>query len=181
MQIAQQEFENNHLSYVIRSAVEKDAEALSEIRLQIDGETEYLDREKGEAYIDKEGFIIIIRDDRESINSLFLVAEGDGQLLAFSRCGGNQLKRTCHQTEFGVAVLKKYWGHGIGQNLLKESIQWADANNIQKIMLKVLGTNNKAIKLYKKYNFEVEGILKKDKLLSDGNYYDTILMGRLNL
>ena len=90
------------------------------------------------------------------------------------------MKRTSHKVEFGVCVLKEFWGHGIGQNLLKESIHWADANGIKKITLNVLETNDKAIKLYQKYGFEVEGILKKDKILSDGNYYNTILMGRIN-
>lgn len=35
--------------------------------------------------------------------------------------------------------------------------------------------------LYKKYGFGVEGLLKKDKLLSDGNYYNTLVMGRFNV
>jgi RimJ/RimL family protein N-acetyltransferase len=63
--------------------------------------------------------------------------------------------------------------------LLAESIQWADSNGIKKIILNVLETNEKAINLYMKLGFEVEGILKKDKKLSDGNYYSTILMGRI--
>ncbi len=66
-----------------------------------------------------------------------------------------------------------------GSNLLKESIRWADSTGIKKMILNVLETNDKAIMLYQKYDFEVEGILKKDKLLSDGNYYHTIIMSRL--
>ncbi|TWT07720.1 GNAT family N-acetyltransferase [Planococcus sp. CPCC 101016] len=180
MQIDGKEFEKNHLAYTIRSAVEKDAGSLSKLRVQVDGETENLDREKGEAYIDDAGFSKIIREDSKAFNSLFLVAEADGQLAGFSRCAGSQLKRTCHQTEFGIAVLKKYWGYGIGQHLLMESIRWADENQLKKLTLRVLETNIKAIKLYEKHGFEVEGILKKDKLLSDGNYYDTVLLGRIN-
>lgn len=42
----------------------------------------------------------------------------------------------------------------------------------------VLETNERAIKLYQQQGFEIEGILKKDKLLSDGKYYNTIVMGR---
>lgn len=71
-------------------------------------------------------------------------------------------------------------GYSIGKNLLKESIDWADSNQIKKITLNVLETNYNAIRLYEKYGFEVEGILKKDKILSDRNYYNTILMGRFN-
>jgi ribosomal protein S18 acetylase RimI-like enzyme len=146
--------------------------------LQIDGETENMDREKGEAYIDETGFKKIIEEDTERENNLFLVVEVNERIVGFSRCEGNELKRTSHKVEFGVCVLKEYWGYGIGQNLLKESIHWADSNGIKKITLSVLETNGRAITLYKKYGFEVEGILKNDKVLSDGNFYKTVLMGR---
>lgn len=76
-------------------------------------------------------------------------------------------------------MLQDYWGYGIGKNLLAESIAWADTNGIQKITLNVLETNTNAIKLYQKLGFEIEGILKKDKLLSDGKLYNTIMMGRV--
>jgi ribosomal protein S18 acetylase RimI-like enzyme len=174
------EYNINNLRYLVRPANEDDAKNLSEVRLQIDGETENLDREKGEAYIDESGFKQIIKDDTESISNLFLVAEVNGSIVGFSRCEGNKLNRSAHKVVFGICVLKEYWGYSIGKNLLKESIAWADSNEIKKINLNVLETNETAIKLYQKYGFEVEGILKKDKLLSDGNYYNTILMGRFN-
>jgi RimJ/RimL family protein N-acetyltransferase len=167
------------LQCTIRSATETDAKTLSELRVKIDGETENLDREKGEAYIDEAEFEQIINNDTSSINNLFLVAEVDGRLVGFSRCEGNKLKRTSHKVEFGVCVLKEFWGYGIGKNLLKESINWADTIGIKKINLSVIETNENAIKLYEQNGFEVEGILKKDKLLSDGNYYNTIMMGRI--
>jgi ribosomal protein S18 acetylase RimI-like enzyme len=170
----------NGLHYIVRSATEKDAKNLSQVRLQIDGETENLDRVKGENYIDDSGFKQIIKEDTESSKNLFLVAEVNERIVGFSRCEGNKLKRTLHKVEFGVCVLQEYWGYGIGKNLLNQSIQWADSNGIGKITLSVLETNSKAVELYKNYGFEVEGILKRDKILSDGKYYNTILMGRFN-
>lgn len=180
MRVIQKEFYIHDLRYIVRSAVEEDAKNLSDLRLQIDGETENLDREKGEAYIDESGFKQIIKDDTERMNNLFLVAEVNGSIVGFSRCEGGKLKRISHKAEFGVGILKEYWGYGIGKNLLKESVYWADSNEIRKITLNVLEINEKAIKLYKDFGFEVEGVLKKDKILSDGNYYNTILMGRFN-
>lgn len=174
------EFHIRNLSYVIRSAKEDDAKSLSEVRLQIDGETENMDREKGEAYIDEVGFNQLIKEDTESPYNLFLVCEANGKIVGFSRCEGNQLKRMFHKVEFGVCILKDFWGYGIGTNLLKETIRWADTNKIKKITLNVLETNQKAIMLYKNYGFEEEGVLKKDKLLSDGKYYNTVIMGRFN-
>ncbi len=178
MRIDSKEYIVHDVHYTIRSAVEEDAKELSEVRLQIDGETENLDREKGEDFIDKEGFESIILEDTESPTNLFLVAEVDGRIAGFSRCAGNQLKRTSHRVEFGIGVLKEFWGCGIGKNLLLESIQWADSNGIKKVCLSVLETNEKAITLYEKYGFEIEGVLKKDKKLSNGKYYSTIVMGR---
>jgi ribosomal protein S18 acetylase RimI-like enzyme len=180
MIINKPEFYVRGINYTIRSAMDKDAKELSELRLRIDGETENLDREKGEAFIDVPGFEQIIKIDTENRRNLFLVAVAHEQIVGFSRCEGNDLKRFSHKIEFGVCVLKDYWGHGIGKNLLKESISWADTNGIKKITLNVLETNDNAIKLYKKLGFEIEGVLKKDKILSDGKYYNTILMGRFN-
>lgn len=180
MPIEQRKFQVNGVCYTIRPAMKKDAKELSEIRVQIDGETQNLDREKGEAYIDTLGFEELIKTDTEKGNNLFLVAVMNDNIVGFSRCEGNLLKRFAHKVEFGVCVLKDYWGYGIGTNLLKESITWADTNEITKMALTVLETNEKAVDLYKKFGFKIEGILEKDKLLSDGKYYNTVVMGRFN-
>ncbi|MFI8685738.1 GNAT family N-acetyltransferase [Rossellomorea sp. NPDC077527] len=180
MIINPKEYNIRNLLYTIRSATEADAINLSDVRLQADGETENMDRERGEAYIDEEGFKQIIQEDSDSAQNLFLVCEVSDRVVGFSRCEGKLLKRVSHKVEFGVCVLKEFWGYGIGKNLLKETIRWADASDIKKITLNVLETNEKAIALYKDNGFEVEGMLKKDKLLSDGHYYDTVVMGRIN-
>jgi ribosomal protein S18 acetylase RimI-like enzyme len=180
VRISNKEVHMNGLAYTIRSSTQSDAKDLSELRLQIDGETENLDRESGEAFIDESGFKQLIHTDAVRPRNLFLVAVADTRIVGFSRCEGSDLKRFSHKVEFGVCVLKDYWGYGIGKNLLKESIAWADSNKIRKVTLNVLETNHKAIELYKKLGFEVEGILKNDKILSDGKYYNTIVMGRFH-
>ncbi|MCW9132386.1 GNAT family N-acetyltransferase [Bacillus paramycoides] len=180
MIIKEQKFCINGLEYTIRPAAKQDADQLSRIRVQIDGETENMDREQGEGYIDTIGFQQIIKTDSEKMKNLFLVAEVHNHIVGFSRCEGSDLKRLSHKVEFGVCILKEYWGYGIGKNLLQKSINWADANEVKKIALQVLETNDKAIQLYKKLSFEVEGVLKNDKRLSDGKYYNTVVMGRVN-
>jgi RimJ/RimL family protein N-acetyltransferase len=56
---------------------------------------------------------------------------------------------------------------------------WADTVGIEKISLTVVQTNTKAIQLYKRYGFVEEGLLIKDRIHKDGNYYNTVIMGRL--
>ncbi|MGX1194565.1 N-acetyltransferase family protein [Metabacillus sp. SLBN-84] len=167
------------VQYIIRTAEPEDAKELSEVRWKIDGETENLDRVQGEAHLNEHRFRQLIMDDAEKTCNLFLVAEANGKIAGFSRCEGSSLQRLAHQAEFGVGVLKEYWRLGIGKNLLKESIAWAEEAGLKKLTLKVLQTNEKAIKLYESCGFEVEGVLRNDKFLSDGKYYHTVVMGRI--
>lgn len=178
MEIDSQEFNVKGRSYIVRSAVQSDAQSLSEIRLQIDGETQNLDREKGEAFMDVTDFEQLIKADTMNKKNLFLVAVVDNNIAGFSRCEGSTLNRFSHKVEFGVGVLKGYWGYGIGRNLLKESVAWCGANEVRKITLNVLESNEKAISLYKDFGFEIEGILKNDKLFADGRFGNTVVMGR---
>ncbi|MDG5471463.1 GNAT family N-acetyltransferase [Jeotgalibacillus sp. ET6] len=181
MKVTQKIIKIQGVTYIIRSAVRGDAKQLSDIRVQIDGETQNMDREKGEAFVDADGFAELIQKDTESRRNLFLVAVVQEEIVGYSRCEGNELKRFAHKVEFGVGVLKDYWGLGIGKNLLAESIHWADLNGVIKFTLNVMESNEKAISLYKKFGFQVEGILKNDKLLDDGEFRNTIVMGRIKL
>jgi ribosomal protein S18 acetylase RimI-like enzyme len=75
--------------------------------------------------------------------------------------------------------LRDCWEYGIGEQHLQQSIAWAEETGLKKMTLRVLETNRKAIELYTSLGFEVEGVLKYDKLLSDGHYYSTIVRGRV--
>ena len=58
-------------------------------------------------------------------------------------------------------------------------LDWADKNKFKKITLEVDDINEKAIKLYQKFGFEIEGKLKNDKYLGNGEYRDSFIMARL--
>ncbi len=180
MKIESKKYQVHGLNYIIRSAAEADAVYLPELRVMIDGETENLDREAGEHLQSQADCSRQIKEDSEAPNHLFLVAVVDDIPIGFARCEGSSLKRLSHKVTFGVCVRKDYWGHQIGKNLLLQSIAWADKNGIKKMELSVLETNKKAILLYMDMGFKVEGLLRFDKLLSDGRFYDTIVMGRIS-
>ncbi len=123
------------LTYTIRSAAMHDAKQLEKLRCRIDGETENLDREPGEDYIDEKGFQQIIAADTEHPRHLFIVAVVKGQLVGFARCEGKDLKRTCHKVDFGIGILRDYWGYRIGHQLLSHALAWSEKNHIKKSML----------------------------------------------
>lgn len=179
MIIDSRNIEKRGLSFTLRCPEEKDAEELSELRVIIDSETEYLDREEGEGVLSPDDFRQMIKEDCNDSRSLFLVAEADGKLVGFTRCIGFSLKRFRHKAEFGICILKEYWGYGIGGEMLKGVTEWADSASIEKISLYVVEDNIKAIELYKRYGFKEEGLLIKDRIHSDGSYHKTVIMGRI--
>lgn len=178
MKIESKKINGKSLSWILRCPTKKDAAELSELRVKIDGETEFLDRDAGEDFLSPEDCERIIAEDLLSETSLFLVTEAEGKIVGFARCAGNKLNRFRHKAEFGICILQEYCGHGIGKELLESILNWADAKGVEKIALTVVQTNTNAISLYKKYGFIEEGILINDRIHKDGNYFNTIMMGR---
>ena len=179
MVIENKKIENKSLSWILRCPTKYDADELSKLRITIDGETENLDRESGEDFLTPEDFEKLIFEDLIAEKTIFLVAEVEGKIVGFTRCVGSKLNRFRHKAEFGICILKNYWGYGIGKVMLENMLMWADNVGIEKISLNVVQTNTKAIQLYKRYGFVEEGLLLKDRMHKDGNYYNTVIMGRV--
>ncbi|MFL0166451.1 GNAT family N-acetyltransferase [Candidatus Clostridium helianthi] len=171
--------DGKNLRWILRCPRKENANELSKLRVQIDGETENLDRESGEAFLTPEDFEGIICEDNASKINLFLVAEVGGKIVGISRLEGNKLIRFRHKAEFGICILKKYWGYGIGRVILENILRYADSSDIKKVSLSAVETNTKAIELYKSYGFVQEGLLINDRIHKDGKYYNTVIMGRI--
>lgn len=181
MTIESKKIEGKKLVWTLRCPTIEDAGELSELRVRIDGETEFLDREPGEDLLTPEDFVELILEDTTAARALFLVAEVEGKLVGFTRCICSKQKRFQHKAEFGICILQEYCGQGIGKIMLEQVLEWADSVSIQKISLSVVQTNVNAIQLYKKLGFVEEGLLVKDRIHRDGNYYNTVLMGRFGV
>lgn len=75
---------------------------------------------------------------------------------------------------------KKYWGKGIGSKAMEFILDYGfNKLNMHKIWLEVHARNKNAIKLYEKFGFVIEGVLKDNVLYEDG-YDDEIRMAKLN-
>ncbi|MBZ9621443.1 GNAT family N-acetyltransferase [Clostridium sp. FP2] len=179
MIIENKRIESKNLTWILRCPIKFDAIELSKLRIKIDGETENLDRESGEGLLTPEDFEKLIYEDSIANKNIFLVAEVEGKIVGFTRCEGSKLSRFIHKAEFGICILKEYWGYGIGKVLIENTLIWADNVGIEKISLTVVEINTKAIQLYKRYGFVQEGLLIKDRIHKDGKYYNSVIMGRL--
>ena len=110
MLINQQVYDVKAVQYIIRSAVEKDAKELSEVRLQIDGETENMDREGGEGLMNEDGFKQLIQNDSKHSKNLFLVAEVNERIAGFARCEGTDLKKIDTQSRIWSLCAERILG-----------------------------------------------------------------------
>ncbi|MBV7276560.1 GNAT family N-acetyltransferase [Clostridiaceae bacterium UIB06] len=169
----------NKEKITIRKAKESDAEVLIEYLNIIGGQSNDLTFGEGEFGRTVEAEREFIKNALEKNNALFIIAEVDGKVVGNLNFSGGPRKRIAHVGEFGVSVLKEYWGNRIGEELIRYLIDWSkNSKIIKKINLRVRTENKRGIGLYKKLGFLEEGVLKRDYLI-DGEFYDSLLMGLL--
>lgn len=58
-----------------------------------------------------------------------------------------------HRAEFGISVVKKYWGLGIGKALLTSCIECAKTAGYSQLELKVVAENERAVSMYERAGF----------------------------
>lgn len=165
---------------IIESAKLEEAKKIISFIKEVENETKYLMREPGEFNMSIENEIKFIKNNANNDKEIFLTAKVNGNIVGTLGFTTSSLKRYQHKGQFGIAILKEFWNYGIGSKLIETMINWADNNNFLKICLEVDSNNERAIKLYEKFGFQQEGILKFDKYLEKGVYIDSIVMSRIN-
>ncbi|MEG2983407.1 MAG: GNAT family protein [Peptostreptococcaceae bacterium] len=160
----------------LRFAIKEDAQAMINYLNQIGGESDFLTFGANQFSGTLEAEQAWIESCNDSENSSIIVAIIDDELVSIASINSNKKERTKHNGVLGISILKKYWGEGIGSELLDFLINWAKSNLITKrIELLVREDNYRAIKLYEKFGFIKEGMHKGDMYVN-GVYYNTIIM-----
>ena len=115
----------------------------------------------------------------QSETSIFLVAEVKGQIVGTLNCRGSSRKAIRHIVTLGMSVDQDWRRQGIGSQLMAQAIAWAKGTGIiSRIELDVFERNEKAIHLYQKFGFEIEGKRRK-AIFRDGAYHDGLIMALL--
>ncbi|MBE7433528.1 MAG: GNAT family N-acetyltransferase [Anaerolineales bacterium] len=87
--------------------------------------------------------------------------------------------RRRHTGQIGMAVRDDFQGQGVGSALMQAATDLADNwLNLRRLELEVYCDNEPAVKLYKKFGFEIEGTLKGYAFRA-GEYVDVYSMARL--
>ena len=163
---------------ILRSPVPADAAQMIEMRIKTAGETEFL-MNYPEELIDyplekQENFI---KHAVESENEFMLVAVVDGMLIGNCSVSFHTKIKTRHRGEIGLAILKEYWGLGVGNMFFEELIKVAhNHSGTTQLELEVLEGNYRAIHLYEKYGFETVAFKPDAIRLKDGTMLKVFLM-----
>ena len=76
-----------------------------------------------------------------------------------------------HRFHFGIGIEMKYWGDGVASALMRNGIEVARRLGARTIEGEVRWTNADAIRLYKKFGFEITGRTPRAACI-DGVFYD---------
>lgn len=164
---------------IYRRAQESDAERIVDFYNFVGGETSYLSFEKDE-------YPMNVKEQEEEIRSLegkkasiMLLAMDGEEIVGIATIHSSAKIKARHDGELGIVVAKKYQGQGIGTELIRQLIEWAKGNGVTtRISLDTRADNVKAVELYMKFGFVVEGCRRNSTLL-DGKYYDLYVMGMM--
>lgn len=155
----------------------QDAAQLLDQMRAASAETEFMSRYPDEIPDDVQRERTFILEQASDPHCLLLCAYVDGQLIAsgsltpVSRC-----ERYRHRADFGVSILKAFWGQGIGSALLRAAFQNARGMGYEQIELSVIEGNTRARALYERFGFQAYGVCKNYFKYRDGRYAHAVMM-----
>ncbi len=107
-----------------------------------------------------------------------LVADTGGELAGYVEARGGSFRRNRPTAHVVIAIRQSYAGRGLGGRLLTELEAWARAHGIHRLELTVMTHNERAVALYRKTGYEVEGT-RREALVVDGRPVDELWMAKL--
>ncbi|MEP6677968.1 MAG: GNAT family N-acetyltransferase [Betaproteobacteria bacterium] len=106
------------------------------------------------------------------------VADAGGQIVGWCDVRRETIDSYAHTGMLGMGVIAPWRGRGIGERLIRKTLDAARAAGFERIELSVYATNTRARGLYEKVGFAVEGTRVRGRKV-DGEYDDIHMMGLL--
>ena len=164
---------------VYRRAKVEDAERIVAVYNFVGGETTYLSFEKDEYPLNVQEQIEAVKALEGNQTNIMLMAMDQDEIAGIATINSSHKIKARHEGELGIVVAEKYQGQGIGTELITQLIAWARGNgSTTRIRLDTRADNPKAVALYMKFGFIVEGCCRNSTLLN-GKYYDLYIMGMM--
>lgn len=165
----------------LRNGVAADGAAVFENFNLTHAETDYLLSYPEENSFDPEQEARFLEEKTQSPNEIEIVALVDGTVAGTAgiEAVGKKVK-VRHRAEFGISVLREYWGLGLGRALTKACIDCARAAGYAQLELNAVAENQRALALYRDMGFVEYGRNPKGFRSRTAGYQELVYM-RLEL
>ena len=166
--------------FMVREAKPRDAAMLLDLRLHLDSESQFMMLEPGERLASVAATEAELARIEACPNSVILVAQADSaaELAGYMSAEGGVYRRNRHVAYVVIGVRQKYAGRGIGTDLLGGIETWARGAAIHRLELTVMADNYRAIGLYRRMGFEIEGT-RRNAMCISGRLVDEFMMAKL--
>jgi len=162
----------------LRVAGPDDAAGLLALKQALDRETSFMLLEPDERREDRQHVAADLGAVADTANSVVIVAETAGRLVGYAEARGGRVRRNRMTAHVVIGVLAAASGRGVGSGLLRELELWAPAHGIHRLELTVMAHNRRALELYQRMGYTVEG-RRRECLIVDGRPVDELYMARL--
>ncbi|MNC17051.1 Acetyltransferase YpeA [compost metagenome] len=166
------------MKVTLRELVPEDAAELLRLQHRLDEESAFMLLEPDERQTGIKQVEEMIESFANAENSIFIGAEVEGSLAGYLSVRGGSVRRNRHSAYIVIGILAEFQGMGIGGSLFREMEKWAKVMGIVRLELTVMVHNERALALYAKNGFEIEGI-KKNSLKVEDSWVDEYYMSRI--
>lgn len=144
----------NGMKCCLRNADENDGQLVLDNFNLTHAQTDYL-----LTYPDENSFDVMqesqfLKEKTDSENEIEIIAIVNDMIIGTAGIEAVGTKyKVRHRAEFGISVLKEFWGLGIGQALMTSCIECAKSAGYSQLELNVVAENVRALSMYKQAGF----------------------------
>ncbi len=124
--------------------------------------------------------VSFIADRQNRPNELCLIAKIDSEVIGILNIASSTLYQMDHIGDLFIAIKERYVVNGLGQAMVDMAIDWSKQSDIiRRLELTVQKRNKRAIHVYEKFGFEIEGTKERGIKTKNGEFLDLYLMSKM--
>lgn len=165
---------------LLRSPREEDIPGLLNYLVVSAGESDFILRYPEECgKYTPEGEAQWIQNKNASQNAAALVCEVEGKIAGNCEINRSGRLKTRHRATVAIALLREFWGQGIGTAMFRELIRIGESwDGVTQMELEFVEGNVRARALYEKMGFRITGVRPDAIRLKDGSLRNEYMMIR---
>jgi RimJ/RimL family protein N-acetyltransferase len=156
-----------------RRATAEDAEAFVAVLRSVAEEGRWIGTEPG---FDADERVARVRRSMTEGETFWLLEDDDGRLVGTL---GLHLTHARGVLSLGMCIIESARGRGGGRVMMDTALLHLATTDAHKVELEVWPDNGRAISLYARYGFEVEGLRRGHYRRRDGSLRSSLIMARL--